>query len=308
MEIGFTGRVAIVTGAGSGLGRSHALALAVRGARLVINDPARLADGSYAAETLAGRIVAEGGDAIANTDSVTDFAAVQAMTGAALERCGRIDFLVNNAGILGDKSFGKMDMADFKAVVDVHLIGSANCTRAVWDPMREQRYGRIAMTSSSSGLYGNYGQSNYGAAKMGLVGLMNVLCLEGAKYDIRVNCLAPIASTAMTTELLAEEQHSIMTVESVSAGLVCLVSDDAPNRVVLSCGGGCYAATLVYETEGVYLPRGEQTPESIAANFAEIVDPAKQRILTAGVEQTTRFSNKALLQGRENEIAPGLAD
>ncbi|MBW8304454.1 MAG: SDR family NAD(P)-dependent oxidoreductase, partial [Brevundimonas sp.] len=197
MAMRFDGRVAIVTGAGGGLGREHALALARRGAKVVVNDFGGARDGSggsaTAAETVVAEIEAAGGEAMANPASVTDFAAVQDMVAAAVAKWGRVDILVNNAGVLRDKSFAKMELEDFRFVVDVHLMGAVNCTKAVWDHMRDANYGRIVMTTSSSGLYGNFGQSNYGAAKMALVGLMQTLSIEGAKNDIRVNCLAPTA-------------------------------------------------------------------------------------------------------------------
>ena len=296
MSITFEGQVAIVTGAGNGLGRSHALALAKRGAKLVINDPARTPDGKSAAEVVAAQIVAQGGEAIANTDSVADFAAMQAMAEAALSKWGRIDVLVNNAGLLRDKSFANMDMADFRTVVDVHLMGSTYCTKAVWAAMREQRYGRIAMTTSASGLYGSFGQANYSAAKMGLVGLMNTLHLEGAKYDIRVNCLAPIASTAMTEQILDETQHAAMTTESVSAALVYLVSADAPLRTILCAGAGSYAATRIYETEGIFLAPEDRAPENVAAGIEAILDPQGQRVLADGGEQARKFVEKLLAE------------
>lgn len=296
MSITFEGQVAIVTGAGNGLGRSHALALAKRGARLVINDPARTPDGKSAAEEVVKQIIAEGGEAIANTDSVADFAAMQAMAAAALSKWGRIDVLVNNAGLLRDKSFANMDMADFRTVVDVHLMGSTYCTKAVWAAMREQRYGRIAMTTSASGLYGSFGQANYSAAKMGLVGLMNTLHLEGAKYDIRVNCLAPIASTAMTEQILDETQHAAMTTESVSAALVYLVSADAPLRTILCAGAGSYAATRIYETEGIFLAPEDRTPENVAAGIEAILDAEGQRGLADGGEQARKFVEKLLAE------------
>jgi NAD(P)-dependent dehydrogenase (short-subunit alcohol dehydrogenase family) len=239
-------------------------------------------------------IRAAGGEAIADGANVTDEAAVQAMVEAALRAWGRVDILVNNAGILRDKSFSKMSIADFRAVIDVHLMGAAICTKAVWEPMRAQNYGRIAMTSSSSGLYGNFGQSNYGAAKMGVVGLMNVLHIEGAKNNIRVNTLAPTAFTRMTADLgLPEEALALLTPESVTAGLLYLVCEDAPSRTILCAGAGGYARTMIYETEGVYLPPAEQSPEAIAARFAQISDAGGQEAYEAGAGQTMKFLNKA---------------
>ena len=228
MTIRFDGRVAIVTGAGGGLGRQHALALAARGAKLVVNDLGGTLDGNggttSAAQTVVDEIRAAGGEAIASGASVTDAAAVQAMVDAAVKTWGRVDILVNNAGILRDKSFTKMTLDDFRLVIEVHLMGAVNCTKAVWDLMRAQNYGRIVMTTSSSGLYGNFGQSNYGAAKMALVGLMQTLAIEGAKNDIRVNCLAPTAATRMTEHLMPEAVLKLLQAEAVTPGLLALVA------------------------------------------------------------------------------------
>ena len=295
-EIRFDDRVAIITGAGHGLGRSHALALAARGAKIVVNDLGGSIDGSgtgSAAEDVAGEIRAAGGQAIAHKSSVTDEAAVADMVGQALGEWGRIDILVNNAGILRDKSFAKMETEDFRAVLEVHVMGAAIATRAVWPHMREAGYGRIVMTSSSSGIYGNFGQANYGAAKMGLVGFMNVLHLEGAKYGIHVNALAPTAQTRMTEGLIPEEALKLLTPESVTAGLVYLVSEDAPSRLVLCAGGGGYAATRIFETEGVYLPPEQQTPEGVAANIDAITAEAGQKMFDQGGMQTMKFIGKA---------------
>ncbi|PWE18816.1 3-oxoacyl-ACP reductase [Marinicauda salina] len=291
--IRFDGRVAVVTGAGAGLGRSHALALASRGAKVVVNDLGGAVDGTgasqSAAEAVVAEIEAEGGEAFAHGANVTRPDEVEDMIGRALSRWGKVDILVNNAGILRDKSFAKMSLEDFRAVLDVHLWGSVVCTKAVWEPMREAQYGRIAMTSSSSGLYGNFGQSNYGAAKMGLVGLMNVLHLEGQKYGIRVNTLAPTARTRMTEGLIPEEAAQLMTPESVTAGLVYLVSEDAPARAILCAGAGGYAATKIYETPGIYLPPEEQTPENVAKNFDRITAAEGQQEFEQGGQQTFKF-------------------
>lgn len=274
-QIDFKDKVAIVTGAGAGLGRSHALALAARGAKVVVNDLGGARDGTggsiTAAEEVASHISASGGEAIADGASVADERQVAAMVKAAMDKWGRIDILVNNAGILRDKSFHKMEIADFRAVIDVHLIGTAICTRAVWPIMREQTYGRIVCTASPSGLYGIFGQANYGAAKAGMIGFMNALHLEGAKYDIRINVLAPSAKTRMTEDLgIPEPILDQMTPEAITAACLFLVSEDAPSRAILSCAAGGYARAYIAETDGIYLPPDEQTPENIAARWDQI--------------------------------------
>src|SRR5450631_331135 len=237
MAIDLTGRVAIVTGAGGGLGRAHAMLLARRGARVVVNDLGAARDGqgaaASAAESVAAEIRAAGGEAVADGSSVTDFHAVQTMVDAAKNRWGSVDILVNNAGILRDKSFAKMTLDDFRLVVDVHLMGAVNCTKAVWDIMRTQNYGRVVMTTSSTGLFGNFGQSNYGAAKLGLVGLMQTLGLEGAKNNVRVNCLAPTAGTRMLEGIMPRSLLDLLAPEAVSPALLALVAADAPNRTIL---------------------------------------------------------------------------
>ncbi|WP_300542254.1 SDR family NAD(P)-dependent oxidoreductase [Maricaulis sp.] len=295
-EIRFDGRVAIVTGAGLGLGRCHALALAQRGAKVVVNDLGGSVDGTgsgSAAEDVADEIREAGGEAISHTANVTKADEVADMVRQAMDKWGRVDVLVNNAGILRDKSFAKMELADFEAVMQVHLTGSVVCTKAVWDIMREQGYGRVAMTTSSSGLYGNFGQSNYGAAKMALIGFMNTLHLEGQKYDIRVSALAPTAATRMTENLLPPAALDLLSPEAVSAGLVWLVSGDAPSRTILCAGAGGYAATKIYETDGIYLPPDQQTPENVAANLDKVLDAADQRELQSGGEQSVKFLTKA---------------
>jgi len=273
MTLSFDNRVAIVTGAGGGLGREHALALAARGAKVVVNDLGGARDGSggsaTAAEAVVAEILAAGGEAMANAASVTDAAAVQAMVDATMDRWGRIDILVNNAGVLRDKTFAKMTLEDFRFVVDVHLMGAVNATHAVWEIMRTQNYGRIVMTTSSSGLYGNFGQSNYGAAKMALVGLMQTLSIEGAKNDIRVNCLAPTAHTRMTEDLGAALPLEALGPELVTPGLLHLVSDDAPTRAILAAGAGGFERAYVTLTQGAFIT-GTDAPEQVAARFDEI--------------------------------------
>src|SRR5210317_1128489 len=264
MSIRLDKQVAIVTGAGQGLGRSHAVALAARGARVVVNDLGH--------NTVVDEIVEAGGTALANTADVADWQQVKEMVNQAMDAWGRVDILVNNAGILRDKSFLKMPMEDFQRVVDVHLIGSANCARAVWEIMREQAYGRIVFTSSSSGLYGNFGQTNYGAAKMAMVGMMNTLHLEGAKYDIRVNCLAPAAGTAMTEGLFPEPVFKLMAPEVVSPAVIFLCSGQAPSRTVLAAGGGSFAVYKGFETAGIALTGDRLSAEGIADSWSKIND------------------------------------
>ena len=292
-EISFNDRVAIVTGAGGGLGRSHALALAARGVKVVVNDLGGAVDGTGGSATAAEQVVAEieavGGTAMASGASVTDEAAVADMVEEAIDRFGHVDILVNNAGILRDKSFSKMTIADFRAVLDVHLVGSAICTKAVWNHMKERNYGRIAMTTSSSGMYGNFGQSNYGAAKAGLSGLMRTLVLEGAKYDIRVNTLSPTARSRMTERLMPEAVLEKLRVEPVSQGLVYLVCDEAPNRVILCAGAGGYSLTKVVETQGINLSEGNQTAEMVAAHWSEIADMDGAEEYTNGGQQGAKF-------------------
>jgi NAD(P)-dependent dehydrogenase (short-subunit alcohol dehydrogenase family) len=288
MAIRFDGKVAIVTGAGGGLGRAHALGLAARGAKVVVNDLGVARDGSGGSQSPAEAVVAEieaaGGEAMANGASVTDFEAVKAMVAEATDRWGSVDILVNNAGVLRDKTFAKMEVEDFRFVVDVHLMGAVNCTRAVWDGMRERNYGRIVMTTSSSGLYGNFGQSNYGAAKMALVGFMQTLSIEGAKNDIRVNCLAPTAHTRMTEDLGAALPLDHLGPELVTPGLLYLVSQDAPTRCILGAGAGGFERAYVTLTQGTRVV-GDDAPEQIAARFAEISDRTGEIVPEMGAAQ-----------------------
>lgn len=288
MAMRFDGQVAIVTGAGGGLGREHALALAARGAKVVVNDLGGARDGSGGSATAAESVVAEikaaGGEAIANAASVTDYAAVQAMVDQAMAKWGRIDILVNNAGVLRDKTFAKMEIEDFRFVVDVHLMGAVNCTKAVWEIMRGQNYGRIVMTTSSSGLYGNFGQSNYGAAKMALVGLMQTLSIEGAKNDIRVNCLAPTAHTRMTEDLGAALPLEALAPALVTPGLLYLVSQDAPSRAILAAGAGGFERAYVTLTQGDFVT-GDNAPEQVAARFDAISDRAGEIVPEMGAAQ-----------------------
>ncbi len=289
MNMDFKGRVAIVTGAGGGLGRQHALALARRGAKVLVNDLGGAADGSggsgSAAQAVVDEIRAGGGDALANSASVTDFAAVQAMVQQAMAAWGRIDILVNNAGILRDKSFAKMALSDFALVMDVHLMGAVHCTKAVWDIMSAQKYGRILMTTSSSGLYGNFGQANYGAAKMALVGLMQTLSIEGAKHDIRVNCLAPTAATRMTEGLMPEEVLRALKPEAVSPAMLVLVAQDAPTRTILCAGAGVFEAAHITLTQGAWIGTGEHAPEELAARLSEVTARHGDMVPQSGAAQ-----------------------
>ena len=283
--IAFDDRVAIVTGAGAGLGRAHALGLAARGARVVVNDLSN-------ARAVVAEIEAAGGQAMAHPADVSDEAQVRDMVSKAMGLWGRIDILVNNAGILRDKTFGKMALKDFRKVLDVHLMGSANCCHAVWPILRAQKYGRIVLTSSGSGLYGNFGQSNYGAAKAAMIGLMNVLHLEGARDDIRVNTLAPTAATQMTKDLLPEAALGLLQPETITPGLLYLVSEDGPNRTILSAGAGSFAQTRVYETQGHRI-EGEITPEAVAANWHAITQPNQQEELQDAFSQTRKYALRA---------------
>ena len=298
MTIRFDGRVAIVTGAGGGLGRQHALALAARGAKVVVNDLGGTLDGvggtPLAAQKVVDEITAAGGIAMASGASVTDAAAVQAMVDAAMAAWGRVDILVNNAGILRDKSFTKMTLDDFRLVVEVHLMGAVNCSKAVWDVMRAQNYGRIVMTTSSSGLYGNFGQSNYGAAKMALVGLMQTLAIEGAKNDIRVNCLAPTAATRMTENLMPEAVLKLLQPETVTPGLLALVADHAPTRAILCAGAGAFERAHITLTPGIFVGLPDDAAEQVALNFDALSDRDGEIVPESGNAQGTSEIGKAM--------------
>ncbi|MDM0104140.1 SDR family oxidoreductase [Variovorax sp. J22R24] len=301
-NLDFKGRVAIVTGAGNGLGRQHALALAARGAKVLVNDLGGARDGSggsvSAAQAVVDEIKAAGGEAIANGASVTDFEAVQAMVRQAVDAWGRIDILINNAGILRDKSFGKMDIADFRLVMDVHLMGAVHCTKAVWPIMNEQKYGRIVMTTSSSGLYGNFGQSNYGAAKLALVGLMQTLSIEGAKNDIRVNCLAPTAATRMTEDLMPEEVLNALKPEAVVPAMLVLAAQDAPSRTILCAGAGTFEAAHITLTQGTWIGLGADAPEQLAQRLAEVTDRSGEIVPQSGAAQGSNEVGKAMANAR----------
>jgi NAD(P)-dependent dehydrogenase (short-subunit alcohol dehydrogenase family) len=289
MSMRFDNRVAIVTGAGSGLGRSHALELARRGAKVVINDLGRNGNNSDGALAVVEQIKRAGGEAIANPANVADREQVAAMVAQAMQAFGRIDVLINNAGILRDKSFNKMELDDFDIVVDVHLRGAAYCTKAVWDIMRTQQYGRIVMTSSSSGLYGNFGQANYSAAKLALVGFMNTLGLEGEKYNVRVNSLVPAAATAMTEGLINQQALDMMQPQQVTPAALFLAHEDAPTRTILCACAGTFTVARIVEGQGVWLAPDEQTPEGIAAHWAQVADASRLAPLSAAWEQTQKF-------------------
>jgi NAD(P)-dependent dehydrogenase (short-subunit alcohol dehydrogenase family) len=291
MTMRFDGRVAVITGAGGGLGRQHALALAARGAKVVVNDLGGTLDGQggtpLAAQVVVEEIRAAGGVAMANGASVTDALAVQSMMNEVMATWGRIDILVNNAGILRDKSFSKMELDDFRLVMEVHLMGAVNCCKAVWDVMRAQNYGRIVMTTSSSGLYGNFGQANYGAAKMALVGLMQTLSIEGAKNNIRVNCLAPTAATRMTENLMPEAVLKLLQPESVTPGLLALVAEDAPTRAILCAGAGAFERAHITLTEGIFVGLPADAAEQVAARFEALSQRDGETVPQSGAAQGT---------------------
>ena len=289
MAITFTDKVAIVTGAGGGLGRAYALDRARRGAKVVVNDLGVSRDGSGhsdAALQVVEEIRAAGGQAMSNGGNVAEYDQMAEMVAKAKEAWGGVHILINNAGILRDKTFIKMDPIDFELVVRVHLLGSAFASKAVWETMREQNYGRILMTTSSTGLGGNFGQSNYGAAKLGCVGLAKTLNLEGAKYNIRVNSLAPTAGTRMTEDIFPEEAFKAFTPENVAAAALFLVSEDAPSNVIVGAGAGVYQSAWVTMNEGVLLPEGERTPEGVAAAWDKISDRSGDSVVQSGMEQS----------------------
>lgn len=300
----FNGEVAIVTGAGGGLGRSHAMALAGRGARVVVND-IRVPTGGE--ESPAANVVQEiedaGGIAIADHSDVTDADAVQLMVDEVLADWGRIDILINNAGILRDKTFAKMSPDEFQAVLDVHLLGSVNCTQAVWAHMKERRYGRVLMTTSASGIYGNFGQANYAAAKAGLVGLMNTLAIEGERYGIRVNALAPTASTGMTQGLFDEESWTVMSPESITPGALFLVSSEAPTKTILGAGGGVFSVARMVESAGVYLDEADRSPESIADHWGTISDVSAMVSTESAFDQTRRYLETAQVSQQLSDVS-----
>ena len=297
MTISFKDKVAIVTGAGGGLGRCHALQFAERGAKVIVNDLGGSVDGSggssEAADKVVGEIKAMGGDAISNGSSVTDKAGVKKLVDDAMAAYGRIDILVNNAGVLRDKSFAKVTLDDFEFVVDVHMMGSVYCTKAVWPIMVEQKYGRIVMTSSSSGIFGNFGQSNYGSAKMGVVGLMNTLRIEGQKNNIKVNSLVPVAATRMTENLgMPDAVFDSLKPESVSPAVIFMSSEDAPDGVMISAGAGVFAMAEIVHSEGIALKGDDLNADMLAEKWSEASDMTNSKALRSGAEHTAHIFKK----------------
>ncbi len=272
--------------------------LARRGAKVVVNDLGGARDGSGASSAASQEVVRlieeMGGEAISHGANVANFDEVQDMVTQTMSKWGRVDILVNNAGILRDKSFTKMSLEDFKLVMDVHVMGTVNCTKAVWDIMREQNYGRIVMTTSSSGMYGNFGQSNYGAAKMAVLGLMNTLVLEGAKNNIHVNALAPTAGTRMTEDLMPEEIVKAFAPEAVTAGMLTLCDENAPNRFILCAGAGGYSSASIFETQGCFIPQAQQNPETVRELWDDLIAQDKQASLSSGAKQGEKFVMKAM--------------
>ena len=297
MSLDFTNKTVIVTGAGGGLGRAHALEFARRGANVVVNDLGGSVDGtggsSEAAEAVVKEITDNGGTAIANGASVTDDEGVQNMVKQTLDAFGRIDVLVNNAGILRDKSFTKMTLEEFQTVLEVHVLGTVKPTHAIFPIMKEQGFGRIMVTTSSSGLYGNFGQSNYGAGKMGVVGFMNTIKLEGQKYNVHINALAPIAATRMTEGLIPEEAFALLEPHKVTPAVVYMCGEDAPTGTIICAGAGAFAISQILESEGMFISN-EPTAEDIAANWDKISDMSNATPKAMGGEQTLKFVTMAM--------------
>ncbi len=300
-DISFDGQVVIVTGAGNGLGKQHALEFARRGAKVVVNDFGGdrhgMGGSSEAAEAVVAEIESAGGEAMANGADVSNREQVNAMVEATVEKWGRIDVLVNNAGILRDRSFGKMTGDEWDAVIAVHLTGSANCSLAVWNQMKEQNYGRIVMTTSTSGIYGNFGQANYGAAKTGVWGMMNTLHIEGAKNNIHVNCISPTAATRMTEDVIPPEALDKLDPKWVTPAVVFLASKDAPSRNIVLAGAGGYTVAKLMEAEGVYLSEDQRSAENIAANWDKMIDMSAAREMLTGNDHVVKMVEKAMAAG-----------
>ncbi len=295
-DLRFDGKVAIVTGAGGGLGKQHALELARRGAKVVVNDLGGSMDGSGGSSAAADAVVAEikaaGGEAIANGASVTDDAGVAHLVQQTMDQWGRIDVLIANAGILRDKSFSKMEISDFELVLNVHLMGTVKPTKAVWEIMKAQNYGRIVVTTSSSGLYGNFGQSNYGAAKLGIIGFMNTIKLEGQKNNVHINAISPVAATRMTENLMPAATLERLKPEYVTPGVVYLASEEAPTGAILAAGAGVFALARIYETEGVHLGEAGLSAEAVRDSWSKISDPEGQTAYFQGGEQGGKIFRK----------------
>lgn len=293
MDENFEGRVAVVTGAGRGLGREYARQLARVGARVVVCDIKDAESGENPAQVLVDELRRMGSEAIASEASVTDFAAIQSLVDEVLGLWGRVDILINNAGCLRDRTFSNLTMDDFRTVMDVHFMGAVHCTKAVWDVMRNQAYGRIVMTTSSSGLYGNFGQSNYGAAKMALVGLMQTLSLEGHRHGIRVNCIAPTAGTRMLEGVLPEDAIACLKPELVSPAVLALVSENAPTRMIMCAGAGAIEAANITLTQGIYLEGAELTPQAILDRVEHVADRIGEKVPATGFDQARLELSKA---------------
>jgi len=295
MTIRFDGKVVIVTGAGGGLGRAHSLEFAKRGAKVVVNDLGGAVDGtggsSDAAQKVVADIAAAGGTAVANGASVTDDAGVAHLVKQTMDTFGRVDILIANAGILRDKSFAKMELADFNAVMAVHVMGTVKPAKALWQIMRDQQYGRIVVTTSSTGLYGNFGQTNYGCAKLGLVGFMNSLKLEGAKDNIKVNAICPVAATRMTENLMPPQMLEMLKPEYVTPGVVFLASEDAPTGTIMTAGAGIFSAAQIVESNGINLGHGADA-DTVAQYWTKISDFTGAKHYTMGGEQTQKFMER----------------
>src|ERR1700685_2157193 len=303
MTIRFDGKVVIVTGAGGGLGRAHSLEFARRGAKVVVNDLGGAVDGtggnSDAAVAVVKEITDAGGTAIANGASVTDDAGVAHLVKQTMDTWGRVDVLIANAGILRDKSFSKMELADFNAVMAVHVMGTVKPAKALWDIMKTQQYGRIVVTTSSTGLYGNFGQTNYGCAKLGLVGFMNTLKLEGAKDNIKVNAICPAAATRMTENLMPPQMLEMLKPEFVTPGVVFLASEDAPTGTILAAGAGIFSAAQIVESNGINLGHGADA-DTVAEYWSKISDFTGAKHFTMGGEHSAHIFERL----KDTPVAP----